>query len=261
VPAAAAVALAFMRDTVAASADEVVPHAWGTLLRTPSLDTVWALNGLIVDGPRPELTLSELEALFAERFAGGRYASATLDDDELAARLEPAARERGWKVERELVMELRREPDRLADTSRVRDGSEEEVLALTDRWFAEDHAADGAETLRQLSRFAAREWRARPTRAFVSGDGLAMCKLWSDGTTAQVEDVYTAPEARGGGHARALVTHALAVAREGGHDLTFIVADADDTPKELYSRLGFDPLHTRTRIVRVDPGYPSSRMR
>ncbi len=253
-PGPAAVALAFMRDTVAGSADEVEPHAWGTLLRTPSLAGVWVLNGLIVEGPRPELTLDDLDALFAERFAGGRYASATLDGEALAARLEPVARERGWKVEHELVMELRREPDRLADTSRVRDGSEEEMLALTDRWFAEDHAADGPETLRQLSEYAAREWRARPTQAFASGDGLAMCKLWSDGTTAQVEDVYTAPEARGGGHARALVTHAVAIAREGGHHLTFIVADADDTPKELYSRLGFDPLHVRTRIVRVDPG-------
>lgn len=243
-----------MRETVVASVDEVEPHAWGTLLRTPSLDAVWALNGLLVEGSPPKLTLDALDALFAERFAGGRYASATLDDEVLAARLEPEARERGWKVEHELVMELRREPDRLADTSRVREGGEAEMLALTDRWFAEDHAAEGPATLRQLSEYAAREWRARPTRAFVSGDGLAMCKLWSDGTTAQVEDVYTAPEARGAGHARALVTRAIAVAREDGHDLTFIVADADDTPKELYARLGFDPLLSVTRIVRVGPG-------
>jgi GNAT superfamily N-acetyltransferase len=124
------------------------------------------------------------------------------------------------------------------------------MRALAERWFAEDFAAQGERVLAQLGEFARREWSARPTRAFVAGDGQAMCKLWSDGTIAQVEDVYTAPEARGAGHARALVTRAIQEARSEPHELVFIVADADDTPKELYARLGFDPLVTVTRVVR-----------
>lgn len=251
---AAALALWFLRDTVAASADAVEPHPWGTLLRTPSLDAVWALNGVIVEGPRPELALGDLEALFADRFAGGRFASATLHDPDTAERIEREARERGWTVEHELVMELRREPDRIVDTSGVRAATESEIRVLRDRWFADEFTAQGPDALRQLSQFAAREWHARPTRAFVTADRLAMCKLWSDGATAQVEDVYTAAEARGHGHARALVTHAIAEARRGGHDLVFIVADADDTPQELYRRLGFDPLAAITRVVRERPG-------
>lgn len=249
----ASVAFAFLRDTVAASADEVELHPWGTLLRTPSLDAVWALNGVIVHRPQPDLTLDDVEALFAARF-GGRFASATLHAPSAAERIEREARERGWRVERELVMELRREPDRIADTSGVREGTEAEVRALNDRWFADDFSSQGAEALRQLSEFGAREWHARPTRAFVAGDGKAMCKLWSDGTTAQVEDVYTAAEARGQGHARALVTHAIVEARRGGHDLVFIVADADDTPQGLYRRLGFDPLAPITRVIRERRG-------
>ena len=247
---ARATVLAFMRDTLAASADLREEHAWGALLRTPSLDAVWALNQVFVERPEPDLTLADIDALFAERFAGGRFASALLEDEATGERIEAQARERGWKVEHELFMELRREPDRRVDTSGVREGAMDELRALVDRWFAEDFAGQGEEALRQLGEFSAREWEARPTRGFVAAGGQAMCKLWSDGRTAQVEDVYTAPEARGGGHARALVTHAADVAREAGHELVFIVADDDDTPKQLYERLGFDPLVRVTRVSR-----------
>jgi predicted GNAT family acetyltransferase len=66
--------------------------------------------------------------------------------------------------------------------------------------------------------------------------------LYSDGTVAQVEDVYTVPEERNRGHARKLVTKATEVARASGHELVFIVADADDWPQHLYRRIGFAPI-------------------
>jgi len=173
-----------------------------------------------------------------------------LYDEPTAERLVREAHERGWKSEREVVMVLRREPDRVVDTSSVREAAKDEVMTLMASWFAADFAEQGEDVLRQLDEYADREWRAWPTRAFVTGDALATCKLWSDGATAQVEDVFTSPEARGRGHARALVTHAMQVARDEGHDLIFIVADEDDTPKELYAKLGFDPVIRATRVVR-----------
>ena len=247
---ARATVLAFERETLTGSADTVEEHPLGALVLTPSLDAVWSLNALIVAGAPPTLSLDDIEAVFDERFAGHRFASALIHDDATAAGIEREARERGWTVEHEVNMELRREPDRVADTSGVREATKDEVVALMSSWFAEEHAKHGPDVLRQLDEFAEREWRSRPPRAFVSGNGEATCKLWSDGTTAQVEDVYTAPGARGHGHARALVTHAVAVARAEGHELTFIVADDDDTPKELYARLGFDPILRATRVVR-----------
>ena len=38
----------------------------------------------------------------------------------------------------------------------------------------------------------------------------------------------------------ALVAHAIAEARATQRDMTFIVADADDRPRELCARLGFE---------------------
>ena len=215
---------------------------------------MWSLNTLLVPDPQPDLSLADLEAVFDEHMPGQRYAAADLWHRATAERVEREARDRGWKVERVIVMVLRREPDRVVDTSGVREATEDEVMALMKMWFAADHAKQGENVLRQLDEYAAREWRARPPRAFVSGDAQATCKLWSDGRTAQVEDVYTAPDARGLGHARTLVTHAITVARELGHDLVFIPADADDTPKELYARLGFDAVLGYTSVVRETTG-------
>ena len=44
---------------------------------------------------------------------------------------------------------------------------------------------------------------------------------------------------RGRGLAKAVVVQALAESRAAGHDFTFLVATADDWPKQLYRKLGF----------------------
>jgi predicted GNAT family acetyltransferase len=66
--------------------------------------------------------------------------------------------------------------------------------------------------------------------------------LYSDGRTAQIEDVMTLREHRGRGYASAVVIRALEEALAGGHDFVFLTTDARDWPKELYRRLGFEPL-------------------
>ena len=47
---------------------------------------------------------------------------------------------------------------------------------------------------------------------------------------------------RNKGLSRAAVGAALDAALAGDHELVFIVADEDDWPKELYAKLGFDPV-------------------
>jgi GNAT superfamily N-acetyltransferase len=77
-----------------------------------------------------------------------------------------------------------------------------------------------------------------------AGTAAALTKLRADEAsgTGWVEDVYTLPAARGRGIARALVTHATNVAREKVLEFTFIVADDNDWPKQLYAKLGFRPV-------------------
>jgi predicted acetyltransferase len=57
---------------------------------------------------------------------------------------------------------------------------------------------------------------------------------------------------RGRGYASALVLHTLQEARRAGCDLVFLVADAQDWPKALYRRLGFDELGRYVKFIRPD---------
>jgi len=84
-----------------------------------------------------------------------------------------------------------------------------------------------------------------PTRFFASledGAVAAGTDLYVDPPDAQIEDVATEPEFRGRGHGTAVVVTALAAARNAGADFVFLVADAEDWPKEWYAQLGFEPV-------------------
>lgn len=66
-----------------------------------------------------------------------------------------------------------------------------------------------------------------------------MCELYLDGGTAQIEDVATAERFRRRGLATAVVLSAMEAARSAGADFVFLIADAQDWPKEMYAKLGF----------------------
>ena len=208
-------------------------------MRSRSLPAVWAMNHLRVALALPFDTLVELAD---EQLAGSRYVHITLENQEAGPALEDDFRAAGWKIDRELLMVMSAAPDRDTDTSIV--------VGARGR----GHGTDAALVWRGRSRPA----RARPARGIVptrdaglrrSTTGrpelgrslVAMSKLRSDGRVAQVEDVYTVPEARGRGFGRAVVARAVELARDDGHDLIFIDADDNDWPKQLYARVGFRP--------------------
>jgi predicted GNAT family acetyltransferase len=83
---------------------------------------------------------------------------------------------------------------------------------------------------------------ARFYAAYDSGEIAATCELYSDGSTAQIEAVITLEQHRNKGLGSAVVLAALDVAQSEGHDFVFLIADDDDWPKELYAKLGFDPI-------------------
>jgi GNAT superfamily N-acetyltransferase len=230
--------LAFLRANIEKVADEVRPIEAGLVVRSPSLPAVWAINHMRLAVP---LAFAPLVDLADQQLAECRYVQIVVENQDAGPGLERAFREAGWKTDREVLMVLTAAPDRDADTGVVTDVGEDEVLELMKRWYAEDELARLA--LDELTEYSRREARACGDRMLGvrSSDGqlVATTKLRSDGSTAQVEDVYTVPEARGRGYARALVSRAVELARADGHDLIFITADDNDWPKELYARIGF----------------------
>ena len=94
---------------------------------------------------------------------------------------------------------------------------------------------------------------ALPTRYFAveaAGELVAHAELYSLGGVGQVENVVTLDEYRNRGFARALVLRAAAASRETGNDLTFLVADADGWPQQLYEKLGFETVARYARYLR-----------
>ena len=231
-------ALAFMRASLAKVADAARPIDGGVVLSTPSLPAVWAINQLRVN---EEMAFAALLELADEQLSGLEYRQIALEHQLSGPGLETSFREARWKVERDLVMVLAAGADRCADTGIVEEPGEEETLEVIRRWYLED--VPEPSEVGQLVNYARREMRTLGERLLGvrSSDGqlVAVAKLRSGETIAQVEDVYTTPEARGRGFARAVITHAVELARAAGHELIFIVADDEDWPKRLYERLGF----------------------
>jgi ribosomal protein S18 acetylase RimI-like enzyme len=225
-------------------ADSVAPMEGGWILRTPSLPLVWNLNQLrIVDPVSPRFVLEQAEVHFTPL----PFRHLVAEGDSLGRVLEQPLRREGYKLERELVMAMSAQPRWRTQTpcADVIEPDERGLMKLERRWLAEDERISD-EVTDQVLDATRREGRALNEQRFgiLDGEGqlAAMTKLRSDGGTAQVEDVFTAPESRGRGFASTLVAHAVMSAQERGAEVVFIVADDDDWPKHLYARLGFVPV-------------------
>jgi GNAT superfamily N-acetyltransferase len=237
-------ALEFQHRTNELVADECRRIDEGWVIRTPSRPALWMLNQVRVSSQvgseqaaglcRRHLPEARFDQLHVDERAGGQWLAETFG-------------RQGWEVEVEVHSVLVGQPDRRVDTTPAIEPGEDEALALMERWVAEDQTLKLTEDgLRQLVEANRAMWRARGARRLgirdPDGRLAAIALLFSDGRVAQVEDVYTVPESRGRGYARVLVSRAIELARTQDHELTFIVADDNDWPKQLYWRLGFEPV-------------------
>lgn len=196
---------------------------------------------------RMQLTDASPEAveagITAAMDAGGReHLEAIVPDAAVGARLAPGLRQRGWTVTELALMAW------LQPTSREPEATAAVVPwhavrpVIFEAWMREPLVA-GEEVARQLTDRRDAIAQAVDVRHVVSPPPPerigSYADLYSDGQTAQIESVNTLEEFRNGGLASAVVLHAARVAQAEGHDLIFLVADADDWPLLLYQRLGF----------------------
>jgi GNAT superfamily N-acetyltransferase len=238
-------AVAFEEALQDAAVDRRQAIPLGTALFTDSLPVVWSLNFLRIE--KIGLTAEEIAAE-AERLQGGaglEHRRVAIEDESAGRALEAGFVALGWKPDVFLFMVPRREPNRPIETTEVVEVSREELRPIREAILTEWLGAVDEKLMAQLAesdrRFAA-AGNARHFALIVDGKPVSSTDLFSNGRTAQIEDVGTLPEHRGAGHARSVVLRALEEARAMGHDFVFLVADARDWPREMYRRLGFDPI-------------------
>jgi GNAT superfamily N-acetyltransferase len=229
------------------AAKKKVPSQYGVALLDPELPAVWSRNFLLGNVGLEDASAADFAAE-ADRVlgeVGARHRKVEVFDSEAGDRLAPGFRELGWRAECDVIMMARRDPDRRTDTSIVDEVTIDEIVpAWTEGWLGDPDVL-GEDVVRQLVESRRLLGAVVETRFFaarIDSEVASYCELYSDRSTAQIENVLTLERFRNRGLARATVSRALDEAREGGCELTFLIADRDDWPRKLYEKLGFDEI-------------------
>lgn len=238
-------ALAFEEALGERCAERIVAFRFGRAFFNDTLPNVWDLNYLSADRPHAatvEELAAEAERLHGE--AGQAHRRVTVPDVE-GEQLGEGFRALGWDVECLLFMARRQAATRAADLALVEEVDLEVLRPLRQLIVSAEPWADSEEIVRQVlagSLLVARAGRARHFAVRMDEEAVSAADLYSDGRTAQVEDVATHPAHRGRGYASAVVLRAVHEAEQSGHDFVFLVTDDAGGPKNLYAQLGFAPL-------------------
>jgi GNAT superfamily N-acetyltransferase len=168
-----------------------------------------------------------------------RWADAAAVAGELAGR--------GWDVEESVVMARPASPVGGGDRAEVVD--QQEVHALWDRSWRQllaPQLRSAGKLDEVVGQLVGREHRNDTVLAVTDvavrdgGQVVAAGQLRIDGATAVVDSVLTDRDARGRGHAGAVLARALDLAAAAGCDLVVLEALAQDWPRHWYARHGFE---------------------
>ena len=231
------------------------PFRWGRAVFMPECPLRYDSNYLLV-ADLPAAVDADALAAEADRIQGGAglaHRSILVTDAARGDALTSDFAGLGWECFQGLVMDHRGPGDGPVDTSRVEQTEPERLRAIRTEQLL-GYPWGTPEVARQL--LDARSYIPVETRTyavFEAGEPVSWCELYLDAGTAQVESVATVEAHRNRGHARAVVGHAVNVARDEGADLVFLVSDADDWPQVLYRRLGFETLGRYRKFNRPPP--------
>ena len=214
-----------------------------TAVLDTDLPLVWDSNYLVVE--REDAGAEELAAK-AEEVLGGlgmEHRQAYTREPGWSTSLAREMVGLGWEDQRDVYMLLRREPDREPGVEVEEVGLDEvrhvnQATILAEPWGTEEVAEQLHERDRKFGEVCRDRWFA----ARSEGQIASTCRLMQFEGIGKVEDVSTLEPARNQGLARAVVLEAIRSSVADGDELTFIVAEADDWPRQLYVRLGFDDL-------------------
>lgn len=246
---------AFERELERRCSTRTEPTAFGTAFlnldfpRRYDSNFVWVERPL--DGVAADALAADADRVLGEH--GFEHRKLYVDDDAHGARLAAAFLELGWSAERLLIMAQARELEGRPEVT-VAEMGFVEARPFLETVLRRQPYADSEETVRQLVDVRAVIEREAAARFFVAnadGRPASVCELYVLGGVAQIEDVNTLEEFRGRGLASAVVIAAARSARERGCDVVFLIADDADWPKDLYSRLGFDPVGRFWSFVRT----------
>jgi RimJ/RimL family protein N-acetyltransferase/predicted GNAT family acetyltransferase len=247
---------AFRRRLQRGMSERRVPSPLGEGLFADSIPSVYDHNFLSIDATTA--TAAEVAAETDTMMEPYFHRRVVLErgDDALSG----AMLHHGYVPSRHLVMLHARDPDRVVDTSMVHEVPFERLEAVRTEAILREPWGD-EEIARQLNgakRLISDAVATRYFAALVDGEVASYCELRSADGVAQIEDVETVHAYRGRGLGRAIVQHALLEAKA-AHEIVYLEALADDWPRLLYGKLGFDVVDQRDFLTRLP--HPLTRLR
>ncbi len=243
-----------VNEAYRALGNEVFEVEGATFVRNREIPDIWDANHIAhITAATPE-EIDRLLARAEREFAGFPHRQCCVDSTTPPA-VEARLALEGYKCSDLLVMMMEGEPQGQPKPHEVRevtDDADWEAYAALHNvdWRDYRERMPGApgglneETARQM--MLSRRTKSPPVRhwlAYLDSEPRAYCSSWvgMDGV-GQVEDLFTHPDFRHRGLARALIHHGVAEARRDGAGPVVIVADPADTPKRMYATLGFRPV-------------------
>ena len=233
----------------AAVCDVIEPWDHGTVIHATRYPTYWDYNLVRVEDD-VELSADELVSIadkalgeFAHRRVGFEVASA---GEPIRGDLERL----GWKATR-FVWMLYAGPAPAETELDVEQVHYDTVRHLRLAWLQEDYPTVDVTGHLEEARDLDMQRNPHVFAAFERERPIGFAQLEPRGAGAEISSVYVDREHRGRGLGTALTRAAIGAAGE--VDDLWIVADDEDRPKELYARLGFQPVWTLLDFLRLPP--------
>lgn len=235
----------------AAAAARCVQAGWGDAYLSPEIDRCYDRNMLWIVGDGAGASAAGIDAN-AERLLGGAGMAhrRVMAEPEADARVRDGLIALGYEAGTHLFQVFAGRPPEPLEPAPgvvVSEASVDEVLAATEEYLKTDadtpYGRDPRTRRHLLEHFRGYGAAGAQERRFVVREDdrvIAWARLWVRGAEAQIEDVVVLAPWRGRGYGRAIVAAATRAALEAAPTLLFIVADADDWPKDLYTRLGYE---------------------
>lgn len=230
-----------------------MPFKWGTALFRLDMPRVHDQNLLRLEREFESVSARDLavEADRVQRPAGLSHRKVVVPDEAAGKRLSSEFAELTWRRARHVVMAHRGSaPD--APAHEVVDVESPQLRRSRTLAFEQDLGSGAsAQVAASLDLIASVVARARGFAVEVDGEFVSWCVLYEEDGIGQVDDVVTASPYRQRGYARAVVSAATRASLESGNEITFLVADDEDWPKDLYAKLGYEPIGRRYEFTRL----------
>jgi ribosomal protein S18 acetylase RimI-like enzyme len=227
--------------------------SFGTAYFCPQLPTVWVRNFVWVEAAVDDMELAQVvrEAEELHAGVGVRHRRIVFADEDSGSRAAALLGPSGWRVRADRLMVYRGSAAAMPDSPQVVEvapGALRQASAVAYREHPDVQSEETVEHLLLADELLAEATTERCFAWLEGGAVTSYCRLFSDGETAQVEDVGTLSAFRQRGHARAVVSKALRAGAE-SHGLTFLLAADDGWPKRWYARLGFEEVGLLRELV------------